>query len=275
MKKELNFSFGKNIKESWHLYKRNFWDLLIINIILVAVLYAVNLLDKSKVGTSSVEIFNLNNFSLNFSLPQSIVSLVVFSFLVSFILKFSLDIVEKEKIRLFSREIKNLIPSFKVYLNALLAIVICSIIMGVGMILLIVPGLYLMGRLFPVFYLIIDKKINVFKAIKMSWEITRKTGWYLFWKQVQVILFSFIPFLLIVFVLITIFPVFFAESFFIIGLFLVPLITLIAYIISALLNAPIGMIVLAKLYSEIVREEEKMEPVKQEVEESYVDQIVA
>jgi len=143
------------------------------------------------------------------------------------------------------------------------------------MILLIVPGLYLMGRLFPVFYLIIDKKINVFKAIKMSWEITRKTGWYLFWKQVQVILFSFIPFLLIVFVLITIFPVFFAESFFIIGLFLVPLITLIAYIISALLNAPIGMIVLAKLYSEIVREEEKMEPVKQEVEESYVDQIVA
>jgi len=275
MKKELNFSFGKNIKESWHLYKRNFWDLLIINIILVAVLYAVNLLDKSKVGTSSVEIFNLNNFSLNFSLPQSIVSLVVFSFLVSFILKFSLDIVEKEKIRLFSREIKNLIPSFKVYLNALLAIVICSIIMGVGMILLIIPGLYLMGRLFPVFYLIVDKKINVFKAIKMSWEITRKTGWYLFWKQVQVILFSLIPFLLIVLVLITIFSVSFVKSFFITGLFLVPIITLIAYIISALLNAPIGMILLAKLYSEMVSEGERLEPAKQEVEESFVDQIVA
>ena len=275
MKKELNFSFGKNIKESWHLYKRNFWDLLIINIILVAVLYAVNLLDKSKVGTSSVEIFNLNNFSLNFSLPQSIVSLVVFSFLVSFILKFSLDIVEKEKIRLFSREIKNLIPSFKVYLNALLAIVICSIIMGVGMILLIIPGLYLMGRLFPVFYLIVDKKINVFKAIKMSWEITRKTGWYLFWKQVQVILFSLIPFLLIVLVLITIFSVSFVKSFFITGLFLVPIITLIAYIISALLNAPIGMILLAKLYSEMVSEGERVEPAKQEVEESFVDQIVA
>ena len=272
MKKELNFSFGKNIKESWHLYKRNFWDLLIINIILVAVLYAVNLLDKSKVGTSSVEIFNLNNFSLNFSLPQSIVSLVVFSFLVSFILKFSLDIVEKEKIRLFSREIKNLIPSFKVYLNALLAIVICSIIMGVGMILLIIPGLYLMGRLFPVFYLIVDKKINVFKAIKMSWEITRKTGWYLFWKQVQVIL--LIP-LLIVLVLITIFSVSFVKSFFITGLFLVLIITLIAYIISALLNAPIGMILLAKLYSEMVSEGERLEPAKQEVEESFVDQIVA
>jgi len=275
MKKELNFSFGKNIKESWHLYKRNFWDLLIINIILIAVLYAVNLLDKSKVGTSSVEILNLNNFSLNFSLPQSIVSLVVFSFLVSFILKFSLDIVEKEKIRLFSREIKNLIPSFKVYLNALLAIVICSIIMGVGMILLIIPGLYLMGRLFPVFYLIVDKKINVFKAIKMSWEITRKTGWYLFWKQVQVILFSLIPFLLIVLVLITIFSVSFVKSFFITGLFLVPIITLIAYIISALLNAPIGMILLAKLYSEMVSEGERLEPAKQEVEESFVDQIVA
>jgi membrane-anchored glycerophosphoryl diester phosphodiesterase (GDPDase) len=275
MKKELNFSFGKNIKESWRLYKRNFWDLLIINIILVAVLYAVNLLDKSKVGTSSVEILNLNNFSLNFSLPQSIVSLVVFSFLVSFILKFSLDIVEKEKIRLFSREIKNLIPSFKVYLNALLAIVICSIIMGVGMILLIIPGLYLMGRLFPVFYLIVDKKINVFKAIKMSWEITRKTGWYLFWKQVQVILFSLIPFLLIVLVLITIFSVSFVKSFFITGLFLVPIITLIAYIISALLNAPIGMILLAKLYSEMVSEGERLEPAKQEVEESFVDQIVA
>ncbi|HNU95547.1 MAG TPA: hypothetical protein PKK32_01115 [Candidatus Paceibacterota bacterium] len=275
MKKELNFSFGKNIKESWHLYKRNFWDLLIINIILIAVLYAVNLLDKSKVGTSSVEILNLNNFSLNFSLPQSIVSLVVFSFLVSFILKFSLDIVEKEKIRLFSREIKNLIPSFKVYLNALLAIVICSIIMGVGMILLIIPGLYLMGRLFPVFYLIVDKKINVFKAIKMSWEITRKTGWYLFWKQVQVILFSLIPFLLIVLVLITIFSVSFVKSFFITGLFLVLIITLIAYIISALLNAPIGMILLAKLYSEMVSEGERLEPAKQEVEESFVDQIVA
>jgi ABC-type multidrug transport system fused ATPase/permease subunit len=105
----------------------------------------------------------------------------------------------------------------------------------------------------------------------MSWEITRKTGWYLFWKQVQVILFSLIP-LLIVLVLIT---VFFAKSFVIIGLFLVPIITLIAYIISALLNAPIGMILLAKLYSEMVSEGERLEPAKQEVEESFVDQIVA
>lgn len=259
MEKELSFSFGRNIRESWHLYKKNFLALVLVNIIFIAIMFVINLLQNHEATTSPVEMFRLNDFS---PLP-SIISLIVFPFISSFILKFSLGIVGKENVKLFSREIKTLLPSFKVYLNFLVALIIYSIIVGLGFVLLVIPGLYLLGRLFPVFYLIVDKKMGAIKAIKKSWQITKKMGWSLLGKQIQVIFFSAIP-MFIVWVLIIVLTFVFAQAFLLMGLFLIPAITVIAYIVSALLSAPIGMIFLTKLYKEITKEEEIIEPAVEE-----------
>jgi hypothetical protein len=59
--------------------------------------------------------------------------------------------------------------------------ILCGIAIGFGFILLIVPGIYLIGRLALVTPAIADRRIyNPFEAIRTSWELTRDNGWAVF-----------------------------------------------------------------------------------------------
>ena len=59
--------------------------------------------------------------------------------------------------------------------------ILCGIAIGFGLILLIVPGIYLIGRLALVTPAIADRRIyNPFEAIRTSWELTRDNGWAVF-----------------------------------------------------------------------------------------------
>ena len=59
--------------------------------------------------------------------------------------------------------------------------ILCGIAIGLGFILLIVPGLYLIGRFALVSAAIADRRIyNPFEAIRVSWELTRNNGWAVF-----------------------------------------------------------------------------------------------
>ncbi|MEZ5709057.1 MAG: hypothetical protein R3E02_06705 [Blastomonas sp.] len=67
-----------------------------------------------------------------------------------------------------------LIPAF-------LANMLTSIVTSIGFLLLIVPGLYLIGRFWLVPSAIIAERIgNPLAAIQRSWELTRDNGWRLF-----------------------------------------------------------------------------------------------
>jgi len=247
MKRELNFSFRENIRDSWSFYKKNFWGLVLVNLIFATLIYVINPEAKSDVS-------NVNLLS-NFSPLSSLISLLVFSFVTCFIIKYSLDILVNKKVKIFTKEIKNLIPSFKVYLNVLLTTIIYSIIITAGLILFILPGLYLMGRLFFSFYLIIDKKMNSFGAIKNSWQITKGFGWRILGNILKAILLSILPIFLsamIVGVVILIFP----KLHLVLGVILTVFIVILGYVISSLLTAPIGMIFLTKFYKRFIEEEE-------------------
>lgn len=59
--------------------------------------------------------------------------------------------------------------------------ILSGIMIGFGFILLIVPGLYLIGRLALVSAAIADRTIyNPFEAIRASWDLTRNNGWAVF-----------------------------------------------------------------------------------------------
>lgn len=59
--------------------------------------------------------------------------------------------------------------------------ILSGIGVGIGIILLIVPGLYLVGRLALVSPAIADRAIyNPFEAIRTSWDLTRNNGWAVF-----------------------------------------------------------------------------------------------
>ena len=78
-------------------------------------------------------------------------------------------------------EVKDLFTVFqRNYWNAVLGNVIVVIIVGMGMVMLIIPGIVFACRLAFVPYLIVDKEMEVSAALSKSWEMTKGYGWQIF-----------------------------------------------------------------------------------------------
>ncbi len=69
-------------------------------------------------------------------------------------------------------EVRNMFDVFKNYWNAVLANILVGLIVAIGFIFLIVPGIILACKLAFVPYLVVDKRLDVIEAIKESWNMT-------------------------------------------------------------------------------------------------------
>lgn len=58
--------------------------------------------------------------------------------------------------------------------------IMLTYIMLIGFMLLIVPGIYLMVRLYPAMFLLVDKDCGSLDAIKKAWRITKGRFWNIF-----------------------------------------------------------------------------------------------
>jgi len=78
-------------------------------------------------------------------------------------------------------EIKDVFAVFqRNYWNAVIANIVVAIIVGLGMVMLIVPGIIFACRLAFVPYLVVDRKMDVMEALRVSWDMTRGHGWQIF-----------------------------------------------------------------------------------------------
>lgn len=77
-------------------------------------------------------------------------------------------------------EIKNMFEAFNNYWNAVLANLLVGIIICIGFILLIVPGVIFACKLAFTPYLVVDRKMEVIEAIKGSWSMTNGHAWEVF-----------------------------------------------------------------------------------------------
>lgn len=68
----------------------------------------------------------------------------------------------------------------KGYLNIVLANLLVSAIVGIGVLLFVVPGIVFACRLSFVTYLVMDKGLDPVAAIEKSWFLTRGHGWRIF-----------------------------------------------------------------------------------------------
>ena len=77
-------------------------------------------------------------------------------------------------------EIKNMFEAFQNYWNAVLAGLLVGVIVIIGLIVLIVPGIIFSCKLAFTPYLVVDRKMEVIEAIKASWRMTNGNAWKVF-----------------------------------------------------------------------------------------------
>ena len=77
-------------------------------------------------------------------------------------------------------EIKDMFEAFKNYWNAVLASLLVFVIVIIGLILLIVPGIIFACKLAFTPYLVVDRKMEVMEAIRESWRMTGGHAWKVF-----------------------------------------------------------------------------------------------
>ena len=77
-------------------------------------------------------------------------------------------------------EIKDMFEAFRNYWNAVLASLLVGVIIGIGFVLLIVPGIIFACKLAFTPYLVVDRKMAVMEAIEESWRMTGGHAWKVF-----------------------------------------------------------------------------------------------
>jgi len=105
---------------------------------------------------------------------------IPFSVFVGFPLNYGVSYAYLRAARDEKLEVAHMFAGFKNYWNAVGAGLLVTIIVVVGFILLIVPGIYLACKLAFTPYLVVDRKMGVTNAIGESWRMTGGHGWKVF-----------------------------------------------------------------------------------------------
>ena len=106
---------------------------------------------------------------------------VFYGLLVTNPLGYGMNYANLKAAREESVAIKDLFVTFREnYWNAVLANLLVGVIVAVGFVLVIVPGIIFACKLMFVPYLVVDRKMEVIQAIKESWRMTNGHAWKIF-----------------------------------------------------------------------------------------------
>ncbi len=95
-----------------------------------------------------------------------------YSFFVTGPLEYGVSFAYLKAARGEKPEVKDLAKVLENYGNILVATLLCGIIVFLGFIFFIIPGIYFLCRLAFVRYLVVDDKMNALTAIQESWKMT-------------------------------------------------------------------------------------------------------
>jgi hypothetical protein len=115
---------------------------------------------------------------LALSIIQYLVNIVIGMGLI----RISLEFIDKAK-----PKIRDIVY-YKPIVRYVLASIITGIVVILGLVLLIIPGVILAIRLQYTTYLIVDKNLGPIEAIKKSWSVTRRNTWNLFFFGILLVL---------------------------------------------------------------------------------------
>jgi hypothetical protein len=169
---KFTFKIGDKIKEAWPIYKMHFGNFVLLFIITIV---------------SSIILSGRN-------IIIRILSYAVSVFLAYIWIRFTLSLVDKKEYNPFSKEA---LPTSSGFWNLLITMVLFGLCIMAGLILLVIPGLYILGRLIFAPYLSVEKNQGAISTIEKTWNMTKDHGWELFLKSLLIGLFAVAGFILL------------------------------------------------------------------------------
>jgi membrane-anchored glycerophosphoryl diester phosphodiesterase (GDPDase) len=164
-------SYGNGWRQLW----RHFLPLFLIGIIYVVLSYAIAIPEWIATGAMTFSGVSDDMFA-------SVFSAVSFLYGIFFLypLGYGQSFAYLRAARGENVEVQDLFGAFKNYWSAIGSMILVTIIVIVGLILLIVPGIIFACKLAFVPYLVVDKKRSVTDAIGESWRMTNGHAWKVF-----------------------------------------------------------------------------------------------
>ncbi len=106
---------------------------------------------------------------------------LLYYFLLVPVFKYGGKMMFVQSVRQLSPDFDMLINGFrKNYLNIVLANLLVTALVGIGIVCLFIPGIIIACRLAFTPYLVMDKGLDPIKAAEESWRLTRGHGWTIF-----------------------------------------------------------------------------------------------
>jgi len=135
---------SKAFRYGWELIKKDFWYFVGLSVVIVVIGGVSNSREEERVS------FNLVGFLLN-------------TWLTCGLLRILIDYYDGKK-----RKFTDLFTQFQYFWRILLATLLLGVIIILGLIFLIIPGVYLALRYQFTLYFIIDKNMDIGEAMKRS-----------------------------------------------------------------------------------------------------------
>ena len=160
-------TYSGAFSHGWHTMKKYFIELLLVIFLLILLYLPIGL----------VNIFVDSHSHSNF-FPTFLI--IAYGILVLGPVSYGIKWIFLKAVRNEPFKTYDMFMAFQNIWNVVFASILVSIIVGIGIVLLIVPGIIFACKLVFVPFLVMDRKMEAIEAVKKSWEMTKGYSWTIF-----------------------------------------------------------------------------------------------
>lgn len=181
-------TIGGSFSNGWEVMKKYFLYLLVVVIVIGLV-----------TGPSFVN-YKIDSHNFIFTIGAIIMMIfgLAYYFLLQPIFVYSSKLIYIDAVRDKDIDFRKLIDGFYNYLNIVLANLLSTALIVMGLFFIIIPGIIIACRLAFVPYLLMDKKLDAIQAIEQSWKLSRGLGWNIFFMAIMSFFIGVLGFILFI-----------------------------------------------------------------------------
>lgn len=182
-------SFGASYGTGWKVMTDNFLRLLLVVIVLAIISGPMSFFGHSNWKVDASDFghmpFNMDDFFKigAIGLAAAFLGLLalMYALLLRPVFKYGAKMMFVQAARQITPDFEMLIMGFrKNYLNIVLANLLVTALVGIGLVCLLIPGIIIGCRLAFTAYLVMDRDLDPIRAAEESWRLTRGHGWKIF-----------------------------------------------------------------------------------------------